>query len=83
MRQGRGRVDLGERALRFVELPDQEQAPDFEIARMCGVRPVAVLFERRSRRIERFHSPPEVARDQCDLGLRDDATRFGHGLFSD
>ena len=42
-REGR-RVELGERALGLVEAPDQEQAPDLEIARMRGVHPVAVLL---------------------------------------
>ena len=78
-REGRG-VEPGERALGLVEAPDQEQAPDLEMARMRGVQPVAVRFERRPRRVERLGGPAEVARDQRDLGLGDDAPRAGHGL---
>ena len=78
-REGRG-VELGERALGLVEAPDQEQAPDLEIPRMRGVHPVAVLFERRPRRVERLRGPAQVARDERDLGLGDDAPRAGHGL---
>ena len=47
---------------------------------MRCVHPVAVLFERRPRRVERLRGPAEVARDQRDLGLGDDAPRAGHGL---
>ena len=79
-REGR-RVELGERTLGLVEAADQEQAPDLEIARMRGVGPVAVRFERRPRRVERLRGPAEVARDERDLGLGDDAPRAGHGLF--
>ena len=79
-REGRG-VELGERALGLVEAPDQEEAPDLEIPRMRGVHPVAVRFERRPRRVERLRRPAQVARDERDLGLGDDAPRAGHGLF--
>jgi hypothetical protein len=67
--------------LGLVEAPDQEQAPDLKILRMRGVHPVAVLFERRARRVERFRRPAQVARDERDLGLGDDAPRAGDGLF--
>ena len=68
-------------ALGFVDAPDQQQAPDLEIPRVRGVRPVGVRFERRPRRVERLRRPAEVARDERDLGLGDDAPRAGHGLF--
>ena len=42
---------------------------------------VAVLFERRPCRVERFRTPPEVTRSERDLGLGDDAPRPGHRLF--
>src|SRR5713101_5783375 len=48
---------------------------------MRGVYPVAVLFERRPRRVEHLRRPAQVARDKRDLGLGDDAPRPGHGLF--
>src|SRR5712675_2498421 len=47
---------------------------------MRGVYPVAALFERRPRRVERFRGPAQVARDERDLGLGDDAPRAGNGL---
>src|SRR5271166_3232038 len=48
---------------------------------MRGVHPVAVLFERRPRRVERLRRPAQIARDERDLGLGDDTPRAGHGLF--
>jgi hypothetical protein len=62
-------------------MPDQEEAPDFEIPRMRGVHPVAVRFERRPCRVERFRRPVQVTRDERDLGLGDEAPRASHGLF--
>ena len=79
-REGRG-IERGEHALGLVEAPDQKQAPDLEMARMRGIHPVAVRFERRARRVERLRGPAEVARDERDLGLGDDAARAGHRLF--
>ena len=67
--------------LGFVDAPDQEEAPDLEIPRIRGVRSVAVGFERRPCRVERLRWPAEVARDERDVGLGDDAPRAGHGLF--
>ena len=78
-REGRG-VELGERTLGLVDPPDQEEAADLEIPRMRGVRPVAVLFERRPGRVECLRGPAQVAGGERDLGLGDDAPRAGHGL---
>ena len=50
------RVRLIERTLGIVDAPDQEEAPDLEMPRMRGVHPVAVLFERRPRRVERLRA---------------------------
>ena len=55
-REGRG-VELGERTLRLVDPPDQEEAADLEIPRIPGVRPVAVLLERRAGRVQRLRGP--------------------------
>ena len=77
----RRRVELGERAFGFVETPDQEEAPHLEIARMCCIHAVAVLFERHPRCVERLRRPGEVARGKRDLGLGDHALRASHGLF--
>ena len=79
-RQRRG-IELRQRALGLVELPDQQQTPNLKMLRMRGVRPVAVPLERRPRRVERFGGPAQVARDECDLGLGNDAPRAGHRLF--
>src|SRR6185503_18447007 len=65
----------------LVDVPDQEEAPDLEIPRMRGVHAVAVGFERRPGRVEHLRGPAQVARDERDLGLGDDAPRTGHGLF--
>ncbi len=48
---------------------------------MRGVDPVAMGFERRPRGVECLCGPAEVARDQRDLGLGDDTSGTGHGLF--
>jgi hypothetical protein len=69
------------RALGLVEAPDQEEAPDLEIPRTRGVHPVAMLFKRRPRRVECLRGPAQVARDERDLSLGDDAPRAGHGRF--
>ncbi len=79
-REGRG-VEFGERSLSLVDASDQEEPPDLEIPRMCRVDPVAVRFERRPRRVERLRRPAQLARDERDLGLGNDAPRARHGLF--
>ena len=48
---------------------------------MRGVQPVAVLFQRRPRGVERLGGPAQITRDQCDLGLGDDASGARHRLF--
>jgi len=48
--------------------------------RMCRVQSVAMRFQCGPRRIERFCGEGQVARDQRDLGLGDDASRASHGL---
>ena len=78
-RERRG-VEPAQRALGLVETADQQQAPDFEVARVRGVQPVARLLERRPRRLERPGGPAQLARDQRDLGLGDDAAGAGHRL---
>ena len=47
---------------------------------MRGVDPVAVRLERRPCGLERLRRPAEVARNERDLGLGNDAPRAGHGL---
>ncbi len=59
-RERRG-IEPGERALGFVDAPDQEEAPTLEISRVRGVDPVAARLERRPRRVERLCGPAEVA----------------------
>ena len=77
--QGRG-VDFGKRLLGLVEAADQKQAPDGEGPGMRGIDAIAVGFERRPRLVERLRRPAEVARDQRDLGLGDDAACARHSL---
>src|SRR5258708_37418049 len=74
-------IKVSELKLRLVEAADQEQSPDFKIARMRGIQTVAVLFERHSRRVERLRREAEVARGQRDLGLGHDTPSAGHGFF--
>ena len=78
-RERRG-VKRGERTLRVVEAPDEQEAPDLEIARMRGIDAIAVRFERGPRGFEPLRRPPQLARDQCDLRLGNDTPRAGNGL---
>ena len=78
-RKRRG-IELGERALGLVDAPDQKQAADLEIARVRGVDAIAVRLERRARGVERLRGPAQIARDERDLGLGDDAPRARDGL---
>ena len=66
--------------LGIVEAPDQKQAPGLEVARMGGIRLVAVRFEGRGCCGERLRGPSEVARSERDLEFGDDASRAGHSL---
>src|SRR4029450_12930898 len=66
--------------LGLVEAPDQEKAPYFEISRVRGIPPAPVRSERPPRRVERLRRPAEVARDERNLGLGDDAPGARHGL---
>src|SRR5262245_1008132 len=74
-------VEAGERMLGLVEAPDQELAPNLEIARMRGVHTVAMFLERAPRCVERLRWPAQVARDKGDLGFGDDTSGAGHRLF--
>jgi len=78
-RERRG-IEPGKRALGLVEAPEQQEAPQREISRMPGVDPVAVRFERRSRRLELLGRPAQVARGQRDFALGDDAPCAGDGF---
>jgi len=73
-------IKVSELKLRLVEAPQQEQSPNFKIARMRGIQTVIVLFERYPRRVERLCREAEVARGQCDLGLGHDTHSSGHGF---
>ena len=71
-------VEFAELAFSLFDAADQQQAPDFEIARMRGIDAVAVCFEGRARCLERLRRPAQVARDERDLGLGDDAPCAGN-----
>jgi len=73
-------VDVDEPTLGLIEAPRQDEAPDFEIARMRGVHAVAVMFECCPRCVERLRRPAKVARGERDLGFRDDAPRASYRL---
>jgi hypothetical protein len=77
----RRRIEFPERTFGRIEAPHQDEPPDLEIARMGAVEPVAMRFQRRARGVQRLRRPAQVARDECDLGLGDDAPRAGHGRF--
>lgn len=47
---------------------------------MCRIRRVTVFIECRPRRVERLRRPPQIARDQRDLGFGDDAPRTRYSL---
>jgi hypothetical protein len=79
-RKRRG-VEIGQHTFGVIQVPEQEEAPHLEIARMRGVRPVAVLFERRARSLERPRRPAQLARGERDLAFGDDTPRASHGLF--
>ena len=49
-RRKRREIDLRKLVFGIVEAPDQEQAAGLEIARMGGIRPVAMRFEGRGCR---------------------------------
>jgi hypothetical protein len=48
---------------------------------MRNVQIVAMRFERRPGCVERPGRPAQVARDECDLSLGDDAAGAGDQLF--
>jgi hypothetical protein len=79
-REGRG-VEFCKHPLCLLQAPDQEEASDLEMQRVRGVQPVAVLFERHPRCVERLRRPAQVAGDERDFGLGHDAPRAGHGFF--
>jgi hypothetical protein len=79
-RKGCG-IERGERAFGLVETSDKKEAPNFEMPCMRGIHPVATLFERLPGGVERLRRPPQVARYEGNLGLGDDASCAGHGLF--
>src|SRR3546814_11093146 len=56
--KGRG-VERREQTLGRVEAPDQEEAPELEVARMRGIHPVAVRLEDHPRGVERLRRPAE------------------------
>ena len=59
-RREAGRVELAERPLGLIQKPDQDKAPDLEIARVCGVYLIAMRFEHGARRVEPLRSLAQV-----------------------
>ena len=66
--------------LGLVEAPDQQEAPRFQRSRVRGVDPVAVCFEDHPRLLERLRGPAQIARDERNLCLGDNAARAGHNF---
>src|SRR6266700_2667241 len=77
----RSGVELGERALGFVQAANQEQAPELEGPCVRRIDAIAVRLERRPRGVERLCGPAQVAGDECDLGLGDNAPGASQCLF--
>ena len=50
-------VELREHVLGFLQTTDQKESAHFEVPRVRGVQPVAIRFECRASRVERFHWP--------------------------
>ena len=80
-RREKTRIEVSEDTLRLVEVPDQQESPDFKIPRKAGIQSVAVRFERRPSRVEHFRRPAQVTRGEGDVGLGYHASRTGHGFF--
>jgi hypothetical protein len=74
------RIELSERPLCFVQLPDKEEAPDLEMPGMGRIQAVTVLFERFAGSVEHFRGPAKVARGERDFSLGDDTSRAGNCL---
>ncbi|MFL5252633.1 MAG: hypothetical protein ACJ8AI_07025 [Rhodopila sp.] len=55
-REGRG-IEPSKHTLGGIEVPNQQQAPGLEIPRMRGIHLVAMPFESRPCRVERFRRP--------------------------
>jgi hypothetical protein len=74
-------VEVREDALGFVDSPDKKEISNLEITRVGSIYRVAMCLQRRSRRVKRPRWPAQVARDERDLGLGNDAPRAVHSLF--
>ena len=73
-------VEIGDGALRVVELSGEQEPARCRMSRVRGIHDVAVARERRVRRLERLDRPAQIARDERDLRLGDDASRARDGL---
>ncbi len=73
-------VDHRERPLGGREVADEELAAGADEAGVEGVRAIAQGVERPRGRVERALRPPQVARGEGDLRLRDLAARLGEAL---
>lgn len=75
------RIEVREPLLDLANTADQQQPPKFQIARMRGVDPVAMIFQQDAGGIERFGGPAEIPRCQRNLGFCHDASCARHRFF--
>src|SRR3546814_8527602 len=73
-------IEPDQQSLGIFQPADQQKAADFEIARMRCIQSVAMGFQCRPRRIERFRIPAQLARCQGDFDLGHDAAGTRHGF---
>src|SRR5512140_1540746 len=73
-------VEIGHGALGVVDAAGEKETASFEVPRVRGIHDIAVARQRRLRRLQPLDRPAEVARDQRDLRLGDDASRARHSL---
>ena len=78
-RQRRG-VEIGEQLFGSIEMADQKEAADLQVAGVGRVDAVAASFEREARAFQRLFRPGEITRDQSDFGFGHDAAGARHGL---
>jgi hypothetical protein len=80
-RRKKTRVEVSEHTLGIVEMPKEKESADFHVACKPGVQAISVRFQSRSRSLQPFCRPGQIARGERDFGLRYYAPRTGHNFF--
>src|SRR5579875_3881939 len=78
-RQWRG-VEDRELLLGLVEASDEKKATNLKLARMGGVRLVAMILQHRPRHVQRLLGPGEIAGGERHFRLGNDASCARKGL---